>query len=227
MHDQFPAPAAHGAGGRFPSKPSAPVPRIVPDVGFEWAYRSGDPPWDIGAPQPTIVRLAEQGVIRGAVIDVGCGTGENCLYLAARGLEVLGIDAAPTAIARAQAKALRDGSRARFQVADACALDKLARTFDTAIDCGLFHTFSDADRGGFERSLHGVLRPGGRYVLLCFSERQPGTTGPRRVTQEEIRATFGDGWTVDSIVAERFAARLPGDGAHAWLALLTRLPPPA
>ena len=60
-------------------------------------------------------------------------------------------------------------------------------------------------------------------VLLCFNEHQPGELGPRRVTQAEIRATFATGWTVDSIVAEQFAASLPGDGAHAWLALLTRI----
>jgi hypothetical protein len=87
----------------------------------------------------------------------------------------------------------------------------------------LDHTFSDADRVRFERSLHRTLRADGRYVLLCFNEHQPGKLGPRRVTQAEIRATFATGWTVDSIVAERFAAKVPGDGAHAWLALLTRI----
>lgn len=97
------------------------------------------------------------------------------------------------------------------------------RTFDVAIDCGLFHTFSDADRVRFERSLHRTLQVGGRYALLCFNEHQPGELGPRRVTQLDIRATFATGWTVDSIVAEQFAASLPGDGAHAWLALLTRI----
>jgi ubiquinone/menaquinone biosynthesis C-methylase UbiE len=126
-------------------------------------------------------------------------------------------------IAQAQEKAQLRGSNATFLVADALVLDVLGRTFDTAIDCGLFHTFSDADRIRFERSLHGTLRPKARYVLLCFNEHQPGEQGPRRVTQSEIRATFTTGWTVDSIVAERFTARVPGDGAHAWLALLTRI----
>ena len=191
-------------------------------MGFEWAYRSGEPPWDIGEAQPAIVRVAERGLIRGSVIDVGCGTGDNALYLAARGLDVVGVDAAPTAVARAQEKSRLDGGRAEFLVADALALDRLERTFDTSIDSGLFHTLSDPDRIRYERSLHGVLRPGARTVLLCFNEHQLGEMGPRRVTQAEIRATFAAGWTVESIVAERFAARLPGDGAHAWLALLTR-----
>jgi hypothetical protein len=68
-----------------------------------------------------------------------------------------------------------------------------------------------------------ALQVGGRYALLCFNEHQPGGLGPRRVTQAEIRATFATGWTVDSIIAEQFAAHLPGDGAHAWLALLMRI----
>ena len=192
-------------------------------MGFEWAYRHGEPPWDIGRPQPAVVRVAEQGLISGDVIDIGCGTGENALYLASRGLAVVGVDAAPTAIARAQEKARLRASTATFLVADALALEGLGRLFDAAIDCGLFHTFSDADRVLFERSLRRTLRSGARYVVLCFSEQEPGTQGPRRVTQAEIRATFATGWQVDSIVSERFAARLPGGGARAWLGLLTRI----
>jgi ubiquinone/menaquinone biosynthesis C-methylase UbiE len=168
------------------------------------------------------VRLADEGSIAGEVIDVGCGTGENALYLASRGLEVLGVDAASTAIERAQGKATQRGIAATFLVGDALALTRLGRTFDVAIDCGLFHTFDDPDRARFERSLHATLRAGARYFLLCFSEHQPGDSGPRRVTQREIRETFATGWTVDSIVEERFTARLPGGGASAWLASLTR-----
>jgi 2-polyprenyl-3-methyl-5-hydroxy-6-metoxy-1,4-benzoquinol methylase len=168
------------------------------------------------------VRLAEGGAIEGTVLDVGCGTGENALYVASRGLDVVGVDAAPTAIERARAKAIERDIRVEFLVADALALEGLGRTFDVAIDCGLFHTFSDADRIRFERSLHAMLRPGARYFLLCFNEYQPGDMGPRRVTEREIRETFGRRWTIDSIVEERFAARLADGGASAWLASLTR-----
>jgi SAM-dependent methyltransferase len=192
--------------------PRAPVRAIVPIAGFEWAYRNGIPPWDIGRPQPGIVRLAEQGLIAGAVIDLGCGTGENALYLGSRGLTVVGVDAAPTAIARAQEKARERGTDATFIEADALDLEALGRTFDVAIDCGLFHTFSDSDRIRFVRSLHRTLRVGGRYILLCFSERQPGEWGPRRVTQAEIRAMFASGWRVDSIVA----GIVRGPAARRW-----------
>ncbi|MGO9177956.1 MAG: SAM-dependent methyltransferase [Candidatus Limnocylindrales bacterium] len=196
-------------------------------MGFDWAYLSGEPAWDIGRAQPVVERLAEEGAFAGSVLDVGCGTGENALYLASRGLAVIGVDAAPTAIARAQEKAAARGLTATFRVADALALPSLGQTFDAALDCGLFHVLSDAERVQFERSLRTVLRPGARYYLLCFSDRQPGSLGPRRVSQAEIRATFGERWRVDAIEAARFATRDPVRGAqapHAWLASLTRLP---
>ena len=70
---------------------------------FEQAYQ-GQAPWDTGRPQPAIIKLAEAGQIRGSVLDVGCGTGENLLYLAARGHEAWGLDFVPVAIERAKAK---------------------------------------------------------------------------------------------------------------------------
>jgi SAM-dependent methyltransferase len=100
---------------------------MKPAMGFEWAYRNGAPLWDIGRPQPAIVRLAEQGTIAGDVIDVGCGTGENALYLTSRGLGVVGVDAAPTAIEQTQAKARLQGSGATFVAADALGLEGLGR----------------------------------------------------------------------------------------------------
>ena len=194
-------------------------------VGFDWAYRSGTPPWDIGRAQPAFVRLAEREGMAGAALDVGCGTGENALHLAGLGLEVVGIDASPTAIERARRKAQERRLAAEFAVLDALELPRLCRTFDVAIDCGLFHVFSDDERRRFERSLHAVLLPGGRYHLLCFSDRQPGAIGPRRVSQAEIRDTFEPGWSVDSIVAERFDTIDPARGTRhpeAWLASMTR-----
>jgi ubiquinone/menaquinone biosynthesis C-methylase UbiE len=196
-------------------------------MGFDAAYRSGSPPpWDIGRPQPAVIRLAEEGAIAGRVIDVGCGTGENALFLADRGLEVTGLDASPTAIGLAREKAAARRSSATFLVADALELPGLGRTFDVAVDTGLFHVFSDPDRVRFERSLREVLPEGARYFMLCFSDRQPGFEHPRRVSQAEIRATFAEAWRIDSIVATRFATQgLRGESRapHAWLASMTRL----
>ena len=137
----------------------------------------GQAPWDTGRPQPDIIKLAEAGQIRGSVLDVGCGTGENLLYLAARGHEAWGLDFVPVAIERAKAKAAQRGIDAHFIVGDALELKKLSRQFDTVIDCGLFHTFTDEERPVFVKGLAEVLGPGGLLYILCFSDEEPGTRG--------------------------------------------------
>ena len=105
---------------------------------FEQMYQ-GQAPWDTGRPQPAIIKLVEAGQIRGSVLDVGCGTGENLLYLADRGHEAWGLDFVPVAIERTSDKAAQRGLEAHFIVGNALELKKLGRQFDTVIDCGLFH----------------------------------------------------------------------------------------
>jgi SAM-dependent methyltransferase len=182
-------------------------------------------PWDIGRPQPTFVRLADEGRMAGRVLDSGCGTGENALLAASRGADVTGIDLAPTAIARARAKATDRGLAVRFEVGDALDLTSLGiDAVDTVIDSGVFHVFSDEDRARYVASLAAVLRPGGSCYLMCFSDQQPGDWGPRRVRADELRDAFRDGWAVESISADAFEINPIGGTtqAQAWLAVLRR-----
>ena len=189
------------------------------------SYTAATPaPWDIGRPQPAFARLADEGRLTGRLLDAGCGIGENALLAASRGADVTGIDVAPTAIARARAKASERGLTARFEIADALDLGRLSLTVDTVIDSGVFHVFGDGDRGRYVASLAAVLRPGGTCYLMCFSDRQPGTWGPRRVRPDELRTAFSDGWAVESITADTFEIN-PMNGAtqvQAWLAAITR-----
>jgi SAM-dependent methyltransferase len=188
---------------------------------------SGDrpPPWDIGRPQPAFVRLADQGLLAGQMLDSGCGTGEHTLLAAARGAVATGVDMSARAIGLARAKAADRGLTARFETGDVLRLGDLGLTFDTIIDSGVFHVFSDEDRIRYVASLASVLRPGGRCYLICFSDRQPGDFGPRRVSQDELRAAFGDGWAIASIEADTFEinrAMLDFASAQAWLAVIER-----
>jgi ubiquinone/menaquinone biosynthesis C-methylase UbiE len=200
---------------------------------FEKMYE-GPAPWDIGEPQPEIVRLAEAGAIEGVVLDVGCGTGENALYLAARGHDVWGIDFVPKAIELARDKAMKRGLSVHLQVGDALKLEVLGRTFDTVIDCGLFHTFDDEERSVYVQSLARAVRPGGAVHLLCFSDQEPPGEGPRRLTQQEIRAAFRDGWEVEAIRAARLqvadyagAPQFSPGGARGWLVTVRRTKEPS
>jgi SAM-dependent methyltransferase len=194
-------------------------------VGGSWdeAYTKGWAPWDIGRPQSVFVRLADAGEITSPVLDSGCGTGEHALMLAERGLEVVGVDVAPTAIGRARQKAAERKLSAEFEVGDVLALDQLGRRFATVIDSGVLHTFDDTGRPRYVASLASVLDPGGVLHLLCFSEHTPGDWGPRRVTQAELRAAFAIGWNVERIEAARFEVREGfEEEPHAWLARIVR-----
>jgi SAM-dependent methyltransferase len=189
---------------------------------FDSAY-SGTPPWDIGRPQREIVRLAEAGEIRGKVLDIGCGTGENVLYLSGLGHEAVGIDLSPTAIEKARQKAEERGQSVKFVVGNALNLEALRTRFDSVVDCGFFHTLSDDERRTFAQSLASVLTIGGTYFMLCFSDLEPDDWGgPRRVTQKEIRDTFGRGWRVNYIREARFETNSPLIGGRAWLSSITR-----
>ena len=196
--------------------------------GWDAAYVADlPPPWDIGRPQPVFTRLAGQGLLRGRLLDAGCGTGENAMMAAAHGADALGVDVAPAAIAKARGKAAERGSTARFEVADVLDLGRLGQTFDTVVDSGVFHVFDDGDRARYVASLAAVMRPGATCYLMCFSDRQPGTMGPRRVSQNELVTAFRDGWAAASITAEAFAIHNfeGASEAQAWLAVIERSAP--
>ena len=186
------------------------------------AMYTATPPWDIDRPQPTFVALVEEGAVRGRLLDVGCGTGEHALMAAELGLDATGIDMAGAAIERAQRKARERGLPVRFVVHDALDLVSLGEHYDTVLDSGLFHVFEDQDRVRFVDGLRRVVVAGGTYHLLCFSDRQSGDWGPRRVTQEEIRSSFAEGWRIDSIESASFDINLEPGHALAWHAVIRR-----
>ena len=214
-------------------------------AGQPWdaSYHHGPAPWDIGRPQPAIVRLASEGGFAGAVLDAGCGTGENALHIARLGLSVLGIDVAETALAIAREKAAaRRTANPRidveFAVADAFQLERLGRSFNTVLDCGLFHTFDGDERLRYAASLASVTGHGGTLYVLCFSPPHhaktaragdPGSnngpeTGPHPISQEELKAVFNanNGWNVAAIEPDRIQTRFHDNGAPAWFATIKR-----
>lgn len=181
----------------------------MPTRFFDIAYE-GTPSWELGRPQPAVVRAADEGLFEGSVLDLGCGTGEHALFLAEGGHAVLGVDIAPAAVARARRKARDRGvTSVRFEVADVLrdlpALSEPAA--DVALDVGCFHSLGDGEDAVYVEQVASALRPGGRLVLLCWSERNPWGEGPRRHTRQELRAGFRERWRVDPIEEERLEGR--------------------
>ena len=206
--------------------PGRKLTRHEQEAGRPWdaSYRGDGAPWDIGAPQPAVVRLTTAGVFVGAVLDAGCGTGDNALCIAARGVHVFGFDVAPTAVSIAREHAAAEGLDAEFAVADALDLGQLGQTFETVLDCALFHALDAEERRTYVAGLRSVTNPGGRLYLLCFADSDTEATGPHPVSQQELREPFErvGGWDIESVSHERLFARFAPDGLPAWLLIAGR-----
>jgi SAM-dependent methyltransferase len=189
---------------------------------WDHSYTEGPPPWETGRSQPAVVRLCDEGAFAGPVLDAGCGSGENALEIAARGIEIIGVDVAPTAIRLAEDKAARRGIVATFLVADAFELHRLGQPFASVLDCGLFHTFDDDERRAYVESLAAVTTSGSVLHVLCVSDATPDKGGPRHVGQAELRASFRVGWKVVSIEADRLESRFDPSGVPSWTATIER-----
>ena len=190
---------------------------------FERAYVEGAAPWDIGRPQPEVVRAEAAGELAGTILDVGCGTGENALYLASRGHRVMGLDASATAIARARQKAAARALPVAFHEWDALQLARLRKSFDTVLDCGLFHVFPPEERRAYVQSIAEVTASGSDLVVLCFSDEEPPGWGPYRVPEHELRDATRGIFALREVRRARFANTLGDEGARAWLARFTRV----
>ncbi|MEV6278498.1 class I SAM-dependent methyltransferase [Nocardia sp. NPDC051832] len=220
----------------------------IPLETWNAVYDNDSAPWVIGAPQPAIVALEQQGWIAGRVLDPGTGAGEHTILLTRLGYDVRGIDVSPSAVAYARRNAAAQGvPSARFEVADALDLaaatalseDGGAPVFDTIVDSALFHVFGENPEGraAYVRSLHAVCKPGGLVHVLALSDREPGI-GPR-ISDTLIRESFGAGWELEDLrpvrylgrvtesVAEQAAELEQTDGqvsVAAWLARFRRQP---
>jgi cyclopropane fatty-acyl-phospholipid synthase-like methyltransferase len=200
----------------------------IPDRNtFVNAY-AGKAPWDIGRPQKSLVEAADE--ITGSLLDSGCGTGENTLFFAGRGHKVTGIDFLDVPIASAKKKANQRGLQAIFLVWDALELDAFPDQFDSIIDCGLFHVFSDEDQKKYVQCLSSIAKSGSKLFLMCFSDEEPGTQGPRRISQQELRQAFSTNWTVESIQPTRFEVipdlpelKFSDGGPKAWFVIVRKI----
>jgi SAM-dependent methyltransferase len=177
------------------------------------------PPWDTKAPKESVIVWQDAGLIHGEVLDIGCGLGDNAIYLAKHGHSVTGLDISPTALVTARERAVDAGVDIRFAVADATTLDGYTDAFDTVIDSGMYHCLDDDAKRSYAAAVHRATRPGARLLLSAFSDANAqGQEWPRpMVSEQTLRDTLGDAdWEFTSLGSETLSLS-PDDVATFWL----------
>ena len=176
----------------------------------------GEPPWNIGEPQPGLGALIEAGKFHGDVLDVGCGHAETSLLLATQGHTTLGLDLSPTAIEAARAAAAERGlTNASFEVADITDFSGYDGRFNTIVDSTLFHSIPVEAREGYQQSISRAAAPDASYYVLVFAVGAfPPGIGPNAVTEDELRAAVEPYWVIDELrpafIHSNIPAVLPG-----------------
>lgn len=168
---------------------------------FRAAYLFGFKPWDSGVPPPELVAVIEgnESLKPGRALDLGCGTGTNCVYMAQHGWEVTGVDFVPRAIGMAKHKAEAAAVSVRFLVGDVTRLPELGigSGFDLLFDLGCFHSIPDDRRDSYVEGATKVATPGATMLMFGFI-RSGGRSrpGPRGLTRTEVADRFSSGWEV-------------------------------
>ena len=166
----------------------------------EWEdiYQSKSTPWDVGKPEPYLVEFLEKENIKPCdAIDLGCGTGNEAIFLAKKGFNVTGVDISQAAIKEAEKKSKDARLNVKFIVSDIAKL-KLKKKVDFAFDRACFHFIDPVDRSKYIQLVAKCLNPGAIFLLIISSEHETAK-GPYQFAKEDIKNLFSKYFEILSI----------------------------
>ena len=178
-------------------------------------------PWNIETPPNILVELVDSGKVKPCkTIDLGCGTGNYAIYLASVGFDVTGIDISPTAIKIAKENAKKKGIKCNFLVADVLGnLNEVKEKFDFAYDWELLHHIFPDKRRIYVENVHRLLNPEGKYLSVCFSEKDAEFSGSGKYrktrlntvlyfsSEDELRELFGSYFKIEELKTIRIRGK--------------------
>lgn len=193
------------------------------NIDWDFAYRQGTPEWDSGVPSEELVRIVNKGIVKPCrVIEIGCGTGADAVFLAQRGFEITAVESSPMAMERARTRAQRAHVLINFILDDVFEYTAEAEKYDFVYDSGFYHFIRNQDLEGFLDMLWRITYPGSFYLAIAGSDQETAEGGPPQVSEETIRAELGRLFEVVRLKPCRMESPRRAEGYLGWSCLMKR-----
>jgi SAM-dependent methyltransferase len=193
---------------------------------FKERYEAGDTPWDIGKPDFNLIQtITTMPINPRKALDIGCGTGDNAIWLSQQNFHVIGIDTSEIAIEKAKEKALKANVKCTFIVADILTNQTEGAPFGFVFDRGCFHSLnSDKERERFAKNVNGHLEKDGLWLsLVGNADEQRHAAGPPQRTARDIVNAVEPYFEILSLVSSYFGSNRPNP-PRAWVCLMRKRP---
>lgn len=155
-------------------------------------YETQNTPWNSGLPSQELQRvIVEQNWQPGRLLELGCGSGTNAVFLAKQGFEVTAVDFAPLALQQGATLARELGVEVHWVCADVCGLILDAPPFDYVFDRGCYHCVRRHNLSGYLQTLAAATRTGSHLLTLTGNAHEERKPGPPVLHEHELRRELG------------------------------------
>ncbi len=167
-------------------------------MNWDECYQKGDVFWDKGMPALAMKQYLERHPVSGRALVPGCGRGHEVALAVEFGLDAIGLDIAPTAVA--EARALYPQLTERFVIGNLFdPPTELRGAFDLVLEHTCMSALPPTLRADYRRGIDQTLRPGGLLIGVWYINpaRDPGAEGPPfPLPVEALTELFSGGYEI-------------------------------